>query len=171
MSVKGRGMTSNSIVRRLALYGATAALGMIGLAGPAMADDAAGPAAMRRLTQEQYRQIIDDVFGPTVTLGGRFEPDVRDAGLLAVGASQVSVTAAGLEQYDRMARSIASQVVDEQHRALLIPCKPASAMALRKRSPLARSRARRSAPSAEPSRSSTASVAAAMPGISVLEKR
>src|ERR1700722_13966651 len=129
MSVKGRGMTSNSIMRRLALYGAAAALGMIGLAGPARADDAAGPAAMRRLTQEQYRQIIHDVFGPTVTLGGRFEPDVRDAGLLAVGASQVSVTAAGLEQYDRMARSIAAQVVDEQHRALLIPCKPASAMA------------------------------------------
>ena len=90
---------------------------------------AGGDAVTRRLSQEQYRQIINDVFGPTVTLGGRFEPDVRDAGLLAVGASQVSVTAAGLEQYDRMARSIASQVVDEKHRPLLIPCKPASVSA------------------------------------------
>jgi len=114
-------------MRRLAMCGAAAMLGFVGLAGSAMAEDAAGPAAMRRLTQEQYRQIINDVFGPTVTLGGRFEPDVRDAGLLAVGASQVSVTAAGLEQYDRMARSIAAQVVDEQHRALLVPCKPAAA--------------------------------------------
>ena len=127
MSVKGRGMTGNSKLRRLAMCGAAAMLGFVGLAGSAMAEDAAGPAAMRRLTQEQYRQIINDVFGPTVTLGGRFEPDVRDAGLLAVGASQVSVTAAGLEQYDRMARSIAAQVVDEQHRGLLIPCKPAAA--------------------------------------------
>jgi hypothetical protein len=129
MSVKGRGMTTNSKLRRLALCGAVAALGFAGLVGSARADDAAGAAAMRRLTQEQYRQIINDIFGPTVTLGGRFEPDVRDAGLLAVGASQVSVTAAGLEQYDRMARSIASQVVDEKHRPLLVPCKPASASA------------------------------------------
>jgi hypothetical protein len=100
-------------------------------AGPACADSdvVAGPVAMRRLTQEQYRQIIADVFGPTVRLGGRFEPDVREAGLLAVGASQVSITASGLEQYDSMARAIASQVVDENHRELLIPCQPASATA------------------------------------------
>src|SRR6201996_2189519 len=129
MSVKGRGMTGNTRMRRLALLGASALLGFVGLASSAMAEDAAGPAAMRRLTQEQYRQIIKDVFGPTVTIGGRFEPDVRDAGLLAVGASQVSVTAAGLEQYDTMARSIASQVVDEQPRDLLVPSKPAAANA------------------------------------------
>jgi hypothetical protein len=123
-------MTRNSKLRHLAMFGAVAALGFVGLMSPASADDVvAGPAAMRRLTQEQYRQIINDIFGPTVTLGGRFEPDVRDAGLLAVGASQVSVTAAGLEQYDRMARSIASQVVDEKHRGLLVPCKPASVIA------------------------------------------
>ena len=94
----------------------------------AKADDSsaqvAGPVAMRRLTQDEYKQIIADVFGPTVTLGGRFEPDMRDAGLMAVGASQVSVTASGIEQYDTMARKIASQVVDEQHRASMIPCQP-----------------------------------------------
>lgn len=82
---------------------------------------------MRRITQDQYRQIIADVFGKTIKLGGRFEPDQRDAGLLAVGASQVSVTASGFEQYDDMARSIAAQVVDEQHRSVMIPCAPASA--------------------------------------------
>ncbi len=113
----------------IALAGITA-LGTLWAALPAMADDApAGPVAMRRLTQEQYRQIIADVFGPTIKLGGRFEPDIRDAGLLAVGASQVSVTEAGIEQYDTMARNIAGQVVDPQHRDLLIPCKPASATA------------------------------------------
>ncbi len=112
---------------RLARTGAIAALCLAGVVGTAMADDTvAGPVAMRRLTQDQYKQIVNDIFGPTVTLGGRFEPDMRDAGLLAVGAAQVSVTASGLEQYDLMARSIASQVVDEQHRKLLIPCKPAS---------------------------------------------
>ncbi len=116
--------------RVLAVAGTAWAL-VAGIASTARADSdgAAGPVAMRRLTQEQYRQIVTDIFGPTVKLGGRFEPDVRDAGLLAVGASEVSVTASGLEQYDSMARNIAAQVVDEQHRGLLIPCRPASAAA------------------------------------------
>jgi hypothetical protein len=97
----------------------------------AAADDSslgaiAGPVAMRRLTEEQYKQIIADVFGPTIKLGGRFEPDLRDSGLLAVGASEVSVTASGFEQYDAMARSAATQVTDEQHRASMVPCKPAN---------------------------------------------
>jgi hypothetical protein len=111
---------------------AVAALAMFGVVGAAVAadsDTAAGSAAMRRLTQEQYRQIIADVFGPTVKLSGRFEPDERESGLLAVGASQVSITASGLESYDNMARGIAAQVVDENHRSLLIPCEPASAKA------------------------------------------
>jgi hypothetical protein len=114
-------------MNRFMVLGITALLVLGGMC-PANADSdtAAGPVAMRRLTQEQYRQILADVFGPTVRLGGRFEPDIRDAGLLAVGASEVSVTASGLEQYDSMARGIASQVVDARHRALLIPCRPAS---------------------------------------------
>ena len=131
-TMKLEGMTAK---RKQGLRGSVAivalALSLFGVSGVAKADGdvAAGPVAMRRLTQEQYRQIIADVFGPTVKLGGRFEPDVREAGLLAVGASQVSVTASGLEQYDSMARNIAAQVVDEQHRGLLIPCQPASATA------------------------------------------
>ena len=91
--------------------------------------DPAGPArlvGMRRITQEQYRQIVADVFGKSIRIGGRFEPDQREAGLIAVGASQVSVTASGFEQYDDMARSIAAQVVDEQHRPAMIPCAPAA---------------------------------------------
>ena len=90
---------------------------------------AGGPAIMRRLTQDQYRNIIADVFGSTTKLGGRFEPDNREQGLIAIGSGQASVTAAGLEQYDKMARSIGDQIVDEQHRMQMIPCKPASATA------------------------------------------
>jgi hypothetical protein len=110
--------------------GFAAALTAVVAPQAAKADDGgsgavSGPVAMRRLTQQEYKQIIADVFGPTVKLGGRFEPDLRDAGLLAVGASEVSVTASGFEQYDAMARTIATQVVDEQHRGSMIPCKPA----------------------------------------------
>lgn len=81
-------------------------------------------AAARRLRPDQYRRIIADVFGPTVKVEGRFEPDLRDSGLFAVGAGHVGVTSAGIEQYDAMARGIAAQVVSEPRRNTLIPCKP-----------------------------------------------
>lgn len=128
------GNSGHSLRRRLGLLGAAATIaltivGAVGSRALAEGEPAAGSAAMRRLTQDQYRQIIADVFGPTVKLSGRFEPDVRESGLLAVGASQVSITSSGLESYDNMARGIAQQVVDENHRDLLIPCKPASATA------------------------------------------
>jgi hypothetical protein len=79
-----------------------------------------------RITPSQYRNIITDVFGSHIDLGGRFEPDLRKEGLLAVGSGLVSVTASGMEQYDAMSRAIAEKVVDEAHRELLIPCGPAS---------------------------------------------
>lgn len=84
---------------------------------------------MRRLTQDQYRQSIADVFGTDIKVGGRFEPDVRLEGLLAVGSSEVSITPAGFEQYNAMARTIAAQVVDEAHRGTLISCRPIDAKA------------------------------------------
>jgi hypothetical protein len=86
-----------------------------------------GPSVTRRLTAEQYQNIIHDLFGSDIDLGGRIEPDLRVNGLLAVGASHVSITAAGMEQYDAMARAVAAQALDEQHRDMLLPCQPASA--------------------------------------------
>jgi hypothetical protein len=83
-----------------------------------------GPAVMRRLTQEQYRNTVQDVFGSSVSVAGRFEPDNRSSHLIAIGSGMASVTASGLEGYDRMAKGIAAQIVDEQHRAQVIPCKP-----------------------------------------------
>ena len=70
-----------------------------------------GDAVTRRLSQEQYRQVVADLFGPSIKVGGRFEPDIRRDGLLAMGASQVTVTASGLEEYDKIARNVAAQVV------------------------------------------------------------
>jgi hypothetical protein len=87
------------------------------------------PPIARRLRPDQYRSIIADVFGPTIKVEGRFEPDVRDDGLFAIGVGHVGVTATGMEQYDAMARNIAAQVVGERHRDTLIPCKPAAASA------------------------------------------
>lgn len=87
-------------------------------------DSAGGPVAMRRLTESQYRRAIADVFGAEIEVAGRFEPDNRRDGLIAVGNSWVTVTPSGFEQYEAMATHIASQVVTPEHRERLVPCSP-----------------------------------------------
>jgi hypothetical protein len=83
-----------------------------------------GPIEIRRLTEAQYRQTIADIFGDDIKVAGRFEPDMRAEGLLAVGTAKVTITPSGFEQYDAMAQGIAEQVVDEKHRRRLVGCKP-----------------------------------------------
>src|SRR5690554_2968561 len=83
-----------------------------------------GEPVVRRLTADQYSTIIADVFGPTIELGGRFEPELRVDGLLEIGASQVSISPFGMQQYDAMARNIARQVLDEERRNLFLSCQP-----------------------------------------------
>lgn len=90
-------------------------------------DATGGPLAMRRLTAEQYRNAVEDAFGNSVEVAGRFEPETRRDGLNALGASLVAVTSSGFEQYEAMARNIADQVTSPEKRADLLPCQPASA--------------------------------------------
>jgi len=110
------------------LLGIVCALGLSGC-GPSEPATGGGPAEIRRLTEAEYRQSIADIFGGDIKVAGRFEPDLRADGLLAVGTGQVTVTPAGFEQYDSMAHGIAAQVVDETHRDRLVGCKPADAHA------------------------------------------
>jgi hypothetical protein len=86
-----------------------------------------GPAVMHRLTQDQYRNSIRAMFGPSVAVGGQFAPDPRSHGLIAVGAAEATITGSMLEQYDRIANGVAAQIVDARHRDQLIPCKPSDA--------------------------------------------
>ena len=122
---------------RGAALGLTAALGLAaGLAllpasQPAAATtetaELAGPqiVAMRRLTEAQYRGAIADIFGPDIRVAGRFEPIVRPVHeLIASAARDASISPAGLEQFDAMARVIAGQVFDENHRNQFAPCAP-----------------------------------------------
>jgi hypothetical protein len=88
-----------------------------------------GPLVTRRLTADQYRNIVADVFGEDIDLGGRLEPDLRADGLIAVGAAQVSIAPAGMEQYDAMARAVANQILDTKHRDSVLPCRPAATAA------------------------------------------
>ncbi len=111
---------------RSVLVSAVSLTALVAVALPALA--AGAPAntqtvAMRRISPDQYRQIITDVFGADVEIGGRFEPDRRENGLMALGSAKISVTESGIEQYDGMARTIAAQVIKTRD---TIPCKPAS---------------------------------------------
>lgn len=117
-------------------FGAVAALLLLGACAPSSSTDghrlpsnaeqaALQPVGMYRLTDQQYRNAIRDIFGPDIDVGGRFDPLMRRAhGLMAPGSYQISVSPAGMEQYAQMAHSIAEQVVDPSHRAVLVKCEP-----------------------------------------------
>ena len=85
-----------------------------------------GKAIIRRLTPDQYRAIIAEVFGRTIDPGGRFDPDLRVDDLMEIGTGRVSVSAEGMAQFDIMARNITSQVTSERFRGTMIPCVPSS---------------------------------------------
>ena len=85
-----------------------------------------GPTAFRRLNAEQYARSIEDIFGEGIKIPGRFEPPLRDEGLLAIGDAKVIVTPSGFEQYELKAREIASQVMTEDRRKYILTCEPQS---------------------------------------------
>lgn len=95
-------------------------------AGPrasSQADAAGRIVGMRRLAEAQYRNAIADIFGTDIRVAGRFEPIVRPAHeLIASGARAASISPAGLEQFDAMARQIAAQVFDPAHRGQFVVC-------------------------------------------------
>lgn len=109
--------------------GITAVLAVAGLA----ACDAPEPAIkdakplLRRLTEEQYRNIVADIFGPQIVVAGSFDPILREAALIAASAGNATISASSFEKYEKLAYSIAEQVVGQTNRKLLIGCMPARA--------------------------------------------
>ena len=83
-----------------------------------------GPATFRRLNEAQYKRSIEDVFGPGIRVPGRFEPALRDDGLLAVGDGKVVVTPSGFSQFEFRAREIAAQILAPDRRAKVLQCAP-----------------------------------------------
>ena len=113
----------------MCMLGAVALAAANLLPAPLRADDGAEIArpTVWKLTEDQYRNAIADIFGKDIKVVGRFEPDLRIEGLRAVGSGAASVTPAGLEQYEEIARGIAGQVTDPAHRQRLIGCAPDAA--------------------------------------------
>lgn len=121
-------MTTKTTLRRIAYLtvGACLTLALAGC-GESEPPTQGADAQFRRLTEEQYRNSIADIFGRGINIAGRFDPLERIEGLLAVGAGQATITPAALERYESLGRSIALQVVSEDNRASLMPCQPADA--------------------------------------------
>jgi hypothetical protein len=90
---------------------------------PAAAADVSYVASLRRLTEQEYRNSIADIFGKEIEVRGSFEPATRVNGLAAVSTGLLSVTPTGFESFSKMANDIAAQVTSEKHRAKL-PCTP-----------------------------------------------
>ena len=120
------GLVSTALAMATAVLGTSAQAAPEQAPAPAASSGASGPEMLRRLSPDQYRNVIADIFGSDITFGGRFAPEIREHGLLAVGAGAESITADEMDQYRAMAQSIAVQVVGESHRGILIPCTPAS---------------------------------------------
>src|SRR5436853_6657786 len=79
--------------------------------------------SLRRLTEQEYRNSIADIFGKEIEVRGSFEPTIRSNGLAAVSTASLSVTPGGFESFSKMANDIAAQVTDEKYRVKL-PCAP-----------------------------------------------
>lgn len=108
----------------LLLIGATPAQ----TAAPGIAEPVTtgGPATFRRLSEEQYKRSIEDIFGTGIKVPGRFDPPLREEGLLAIGEGKVAVSASGIEQYALRAREISANVLAEGNRAKVLSCTPKS---------------------------------------------
>ena len=60
-----------------------------------------------RLSEQQYRHSIADIFGKDIAVQGMFEPGVRMGGLIAASSAVLSMTRPGFESYFKMADGIA----------------------------------------------------------------
>src|SRR5262245_23609364 len=95
--------------------------GALALAAPPA--DPSYVVSLRRLTEQEYRNSIADIFGTEIEVRGTFEPTIRSNGLAAVSTASLSVTPVGFESFNKMANDVAAQVADERYRAKL-PCAP-----------------------------------------------
>ena len=107
----------------IAVIGLTATLTLTACGKPEPKSVGAAP-AMRRMTDDQFRNSIADVFGADIAVGGKLEPLQRTDGLVSLGARNASVTPSGMERLIQTAQAIAAQVVDAQHRGTLVACGP-----------------------------------------------
>jgi hypothetical protein len=79
---------------------------------------------MLRLTQQQYINSVQDVFGAAIIVDQSIEDDETNELFLSMGAAKVGTSEYGVEQYHGAAIDIANQVVSNAADTLLSDCAP-----------------------------------------------
>ncbi len=87
----------------------------------------------RLITEQQYVNTIASIFGDEIEVITQFAPMQRTDGLLAIGAASAGVPSGQMVKFQRAARHVAAQIVQNgnlelripSHRTALIPCEPA----------------------------------------------
>jgi hypothetical protein len=121
-SSKHQALEANRVRRTFPLIAACVAALLSAFAGNTIAF---AETTLVRVTPEEYKRSIHQIFGSSIKVGdNNIQPGFRDEGLLAVGERKLTITSAELEQYQRLAESIADQVVEPRRREMLLPCKP-----------------------------------------------
>ncbi|AMO72517.1 DUF1592 domain-containing protein [Sphingorhabdus sp. M41] len=87
-------------------------------------DPVGGPPMLRRLTEEQYRASIADIFASDIPVNARFEKPVRERGLVAIGTGRAGISAFAIEQYDSAAQGIVAAIMGKKRRAEYVACGP-----------------------------------------------
>jgi len=119
--------TAALVVGAVGAVGLHSAYGADAEVAPAASGESGAQVSFVRLTTEEYRRTIRDVFGPTIRMvDNKVEPGFRDEGLLALGTRKLTVGSAELERDEELAQDIATQVVDPRRRATLVHCEPRS---------------------------------------------
>lgn len=84
------------------------------------------PGGLRKLTVHQYRATIQKLFGTAAAALVEAPTDTPEFGLDSIGATDHTITPAGVETYERTARLVGQAVVDDpEARANVMTCAPA----------------------------------------------
>jgi hypothetical protein len=98
-----------------------------GNVGPNGAAFTPAPSRLRKLTKLQYQNTLRDLFdGPVTIAKDALEEDQEKHGFNSIGASYVTISSRGVEQYEAVAYSVSKQVLESDTRkTALVGCTPA----------------------------------------------
>jgi hypothetical protein len=82
------------------------------------------PAALRRLTVDQYQNSVNDLLGVQVAFTTELEPDTAQNGFYAIGAARATVSPAAAEKFELAAYEAAKQALAPERRATFVGCTP-----------------------------------------------
>ena len=82
------------------------------------------PRRLRLLTTQQYINTIQYFSGPDIKIDVKFAPLARTDGLLVAGSAIAGVSDSQVEVYQKVASIVAGQVLAQERRDTLLPCKP-----------------------------------------------